>query len=156
LLAGIVFLPALAAAQPLGSAEVQVGRYATVSAAPLPEQIDLLRAVVSVHFPRREVQTVGEALHHLLQPSGFRLADAYASDPAMQTLLRQPLPEVQRQLGPCSLQAALTTLAGPVYRLVVDPPHRLVSFELTDPYRALVRASASSHLREKRNAALRR
>jgi type IV pili sensor histidine kinase/response regulator len=44
-------------------------------------------------------------------------------------LLGFPLPEAHRSLGPMSLQHALETLAGPAFRLVEDPLHRLVSFE---------------------------
>lgn len=119
---------------------MQVGRYSTVAAVPRPEQIDPLQARVTVDFPQRTVRTVGDALRLLLRPSGYRLAAIEAADPALPTLLAWPLPEVQRHLGPCTLQAALTTLASPVYRLVIDAPHRRVSFELTDHYRAMIQA----------------
>ena len=117
---------------------VQVGRYSTVPAEPLPEQINLLDAMVTMDFPQQNINTVGAAVHYLLKQSGYRLAEPYASDPAVQILLTRPLPEAQRHLGPCPLEDALTTLAGPVYRLVVDPLHRLVSFDVAEKYRALV------------------
>ena len=137
LLASIACLPALALAKPADTADVRVGRYSIAVAIPRPEQVNPLKALVTVNF-QRKVRTVGDALHYLLRHSGYRLAEAYASDPAVPILLSQSLPAVQRRLGPCPLQTALTTLAGPVYRLVVDGPHRLVSFELTAKYRALV------------------
>ena len=45
--------------------EIQVGRYATVSALPTQEQVQLLSAIVNVVFPA-SVTTVGQAMHYLL------------------------------------------------------------------------------------------
>jgi len=108
--------------------EVQVGRYATVRAVPTLAQTNLLAAPVTVQFPG-SVDTVGKAVAHLLRPSGYRLAADAVADPARAVLLGLPLPAVHRILGPMPLQSALETLAGPAYRLVEDPAHRLVSFE---------------------------
>ncbi len=108
--------------------EVQVARYATVRAVPTPAQMNLLAAPVTVQFPE-SVDTVGKAVEHLLRPSGYRLAADAVADPARAVLLGLPLPAVQRTLGPMPLLSALETLAGPAYRLVEDPVHRLVSFE---------------------------
>ena len=41
------------------------------------------------------------------------------------------------------LDEALGTLAGPAHYLVVDPVHRLVSFELREPYQGLVQTRAA-------------
>ena len=108
--------------------EIQVGRYSALRAAPTPAQSHLLATLVSVRFPV-SVTTVGEAVQHLLVRSGYRLSDELAADPARADLFRLPLPAVHRALGPMSLQAALETLAGPAFRLVEDPVHRLLSFE---------------------------
>ena len=108
--------------------EVQVGRYATVRAVPTLSQVHLLSAMVRVQFPA-SVVSVGQAVEHLLRPSGYRLASEIAADPLRRTLLNLPLPEPHRTLGPMPLQTALETLAGPAFRLVEDPVHRLVSFE---------------------------
>jgi len=43
-----------------------------------------------------------------------------------------PLPKVHHSLGPITLTQALSTLAGSPWRLVVDPIHRLISFQLPD------------------------
>ncbi|MCB1862781.1 MAG: pili assembly chaperone [Gammaproteobacteria bacterium] len=112
--------------------EVQVGRYATVQAVPTSAQVHLLSAMVRVQFSA-SVVSVGQAVDHLLQPSGYRLASETAADPSRRTLLNLPLPEPHRTLGPMPLQTALETLAGPAYRLVEDPVHRLVSFERCGP-----------------------
>ncbi len=116
--------------------EVQVGRYATVRAVPTLAQINLLAAPVTVQFPD-SVDTVGKAVEHLLRPSGYRLAADAVADPARAVLLGLPLPAVHRTLGPMPLQSALETLAGPAYRLVEAPVHRLVSFERCPRSRAL-------------------
>ena len=112
--------------------EVQVGRYASVQAVPTSAQVHLLSAMVRVQFPA-SVVSVGQAVEHLLQPSGYRLASESAADPFRRTLLNLPLPEPHRALGPMPLQTALETLAGPAFRLVEDPVHRLVSFERCGP-----------------------
>jgi len=113
---------------PAHAEEVQVGRYATVRAVPTLAQINLLAAPVTGKFPA-SVDTVGKAVAHLLQLSGYRLAADAVADPARAALLSLALPAVHHNLGPMPLQRALETLAGPAYRLVEDPEHRLVSFE---------------------------
>ena len=118
---------------------VQVGRYSTVMPVARPAQADLLQAVVSLRFPE-DVTTVGAALHHLLRRSGYRLAEPVDADPRTEILTGQPLPAVHRDLGPITLDRALTTLAGPAWRLVVDPVHRLVGFELAPGYVGLAAA----------------
>ncbi len=118
------------------SESVRVGRYTTLAAVPTKAQRDPLQKLVQLDFPQ-QVHTVGDGLRHLLRGSGYRLAPAYASDPAMTAVLPRPLPEVHRRLGPMTLQAALTTVVGPVFRLVVDPLHGLVSFETLERYKPL-------------------
>jgi type IV pili sensor histidine kinase/response regulator len=116
----------------LKASEVQVGRYSLLSATPTKAQTDLMATTVTVQFPER-IQSVGEAVHYLLQRSGYRLANAEALDPEAMALLSLPLPAVHRYLGPLSLQQALQTLAGPTFRLVQDPVHRLIAFERCAP-----------------------
>jgi len=111
------------------AADVQVGRYSTLSPVPSAAQADLLATTVAVSFPQR-VATVGEAVHYLLQRSGYRLADSTATSAVSAHMLALPLPAVHRHLGPITLSRALETLAGPAFRLVRDPVHRLIGFEL--------------------------
>lgn len=115
---------------------MRTGRYSTVALGPTAAQAEPLQATITRRFPD-PIQTVGQALDAVLRGSGYRLAPAYSADPAMGILRNLPLPEAHRALGPLSLKTILTTLAGPSYRLVTDPVHRLVSFELETPYRAL-------------------
>ena len=114
--------------------ELQVGRYATMAGLPTAEQTELLSAIVNVAFPA-SVVTVGQAVRYLLQPSGYRLSPQGTTEPVRETLLNLPLPEPHRMLGPMPLKTALETLAGPAFRLVEDPVHRLVSFERCAPAR---------------------
>ena len=118
----------------LHASEVQVGRYSALRAMPTAAQADLLSTVITVRFPGR-IQTVGEAVHYLLQRSGYRLAEHHTTNSVTADLLALPLPAVHRNLGPILLKQALETLAGPVFRLVQDPVHRLISFELWTPVR---------------------
>ena len=119
-------LSAWLASPALHAAEMQVARYSVLRTLPTPEQLDPLAAHVTVRFPE-SVQTLGQAVQHLLQDSGYRLARP--STAASATLLELPLPGVQRSLGPVTLRQALAVLGGPVFRLVQDPLHRLVAFE---------------------------
>ncbi len=115
---------------------IRVGRYSAIVAGPLPEQADPFALPIHTQFPF-SVQTVGHALEQVLTPSGYRLASIPASCPSLPALLAWPLPAVHRKLGPMRLDEALKTLAGPAHYLVVDPVHRLVSFDLREEYQAL-------------------
>ena len=108
--------------------EVQVGRYSMYAATPTEAQKDLLAAIIKIQFPEK-VQTVGEAVRHLLQGSGYRLARAEVIGKDTFDLFALPLPDTHRSLGPMPLKTALETLAGPAFRLVEDPVHRLLTFE---------------------------
>ncbi len=131
----IFMLVVLLTSQPVVASDaVQVGRYLTVAPIPRAEQLEPLSVIVNVRFPR-SLQTVGGALQHLLPPSGYQLADTRHADPQLSVLMTRPLPEVHRQIGPMTLQEALTTLAGEGWQLEVDPVHRLVSFRLHSPLR---------------------
>ena len=113
----------------LQASEVQVGRYTLRSAIPAEAQADLMSAIVTIRFSDR-IQTIGAAARYLLRDSGYQLASPIALDPETKALFRLPLPAVHRNLGPLTLRQALETLAGPTFRLVQDPVHRLISFEL--------------------------
>jgi type IV pili sensor histidine kinase/response regulator len=108
--------------------EIQVGRYSLYATTPTEAQKDLLKSIIKIQFPDK-VQTVGEAVRHLLQGSGYRLARAEIIGRDTLDLFVLPLPEAHRSLGPMPLQTALETLVGPAFRLVEDPVHRLLTFE---------------------------
>lgn len=110
------------------AAEVTVARYSTVQLAPSLAQRDPLAAPVVSVLPA-SVTRIGEAVETLLGPSGYRLASPLAAEAERAELLDLPLPEAHRMLGPLPLRTALAILAGPAFRLVEDPVHRLISFE---------------------------
>lgn len=114
----------------------QVARYSTIAPVASAAQADPLEAVVTIVFPN-QITTVDEALRYVLRRSGYRPTSAEATDPASAVLAKQPLPEVHRRLGPITVARALSTLAGPAWSVVVDPVHRLVSFELAQNYAAI-------------------
>lgn len=113
---------------------VRVSRYGYVAPVATSAQADLLSVIVTISF-NENIKNVGQALDHVLLRSGYRLADLSVSDPYLPILLSRPLPDVHRQLGPIRLNHALRTLAGSSWDLVLDPVHRLVSFELLSRYR---------------------
>ncbi|MES9830129.1 MAG: hypothetical protein ABW201_17865 [Candidatus Thiodiazotropha sp.] len=115
----------------LEAQELRVGRYTTQQTTPTLEQADLLSAMVKVRFPETVTQ-VGQAMEYLLESSGYRLVPQAMAEVSRAWLLVLPLPGPHRNLGPVPLRTALETLAGPAYRLVEDPVHRLVTFERCD------------------------
>ena len=121
----------------------RVGRYSELTAVPSPGQANPLQTLISVTFPS-QIQTVGAALNHVLARSGWALAPNAASDPTLPRLMRLPLPESQRSLGPIALMDALGVLCGEAYSVVVDPIHRLVSCELRARYADLVQLGSQS------------
>ncbi|MFZ5533389.1 MAG: FimV/HubP family polar landmark protein [Pseudomonadota bacterium] len=126
-----------------GTGAVAVGRYSVVAPVPRADQSDPLETIVRLTFPPY-VKDVGGAVDYLLVRSGYRLADAMAAGEAQLILLRRPLPESQRTLGPISLRRALETLGGEAFWLVEDPVHRLVAFEVADDYRAFLQRPPAS------------
>ncbi len=127
--AALVYSICLACVAPqLQADDVQVGRYSVHAATPTAAQENILATIVTIQFPER-ILTIGEAVHYLLQRSGYRLISAESIEPATASLFELPLPTVHRSIGPMQLQGALETIAGPAFRLVQDPVHRLITFE---------------------------
>jgi len=126
LLAGVMLSCAATATVP--PPEIPVGRYSSVQALPTAAQADPLAAIVSVTVPE-SVDSVGAAVAQALESSGYRVADDAATQAARLALFALPLPNAHRVLGPLPLRTLLETLAGPGYRLIEDPVHRLISFE---------------------------
>ncbi|WP_339638588.1 pili assembly chaperone [uncultured Haliea sp.] len=105
-----------------------VDRYTVLAATPTAAEQDLLGGIDRITFPM-DVVTVGDALAAALESSGYRLAVSAKSDASREILMPLPLPDAHRTLGPMPLRLALQTLAGPAWRLLEDPLHRLVAFE---------------------------
>jgi conjugative transfer region protein (TIGR03748 family) len=120
-----------ASSAPAASAETRApqritqGRYTRVSTEPLPEQHDLLAQIIDIRTPTSLNPTVGEALQHLLQRTGYSLCAEPSDGP---TLYRHALPAAHYQLGPLPLKQALQLLGGPAWQLTIDDRERLVCF----------------------------
>ena len=108
--------------------EVTVARYSTLPLVPSSAQQDPLSEIAEQDF-NDDIERLGEAVEHVLEPTGYRLATDAHADPQRATLLAMPLPAVHRRLGPLPRRAMLRVLAGTSWVLVEDPLHRLVSFE---------------------------
>ena len=108
----------------------QIGRYASVKNQALSAQINPLKTVQQVHFPST-VQTIGQAVEHWLAYSGFHLAAKDKQSPSLQTVLKQPLPQVDRNLGPLTISDGLSVLVGQqLFILKHDDLLREVNFTL--------------------------
>jgi conjugative transfer region protein (TIGR03748 family) len=108
--------------------EIPIARYSSVQALPTREQADPLAEVVTATFPV-SVESVGAAVVQVLKASGYRIADDGATQAVRTVLFGLPLPQAHQTLGPLPLRTVLETLAGPGYRLIEDPVHRLITFD---------------------------
>ncbi|CZI43872.1 TPA: PilL N-terminal domain-containing protein [Legionella pneumophila] len=108
----------------------QVGRYATVNNQPLAAQINPLKTVQQIHFPR-SVQTIGEAVEYWLRYSGYHLAPQDKQNESVKQIFQQPLPQVIRNLGPLTIADGLTVLVGKaLFSLKQDDLLREINFNL--------------------------
>ncbi len=113
-----------------------LSRYSFVKTDASPDQKEILNVIIQVSFDH-SVMTVGDAIRRLLRRSGYQMASLERSHGLLPVLLDLPLPDVHREMGPITLKEALQILAGPPWRLIVDPVYRLVSFEINDEYHKL-------------------
>ena len=121
---------ALTALTTLGANVTQVNRYATVANKPLAAQVNPLLAVQQIHFSQ-EVKTIGQAVEWWLRYSGFTLVAKEKQLESLQAVMRQPLPQIDRNLGPLTVRDGLEVLVGqPVFTLVEDSLLRQVNFQL--------------------------
>ncbi|VEG92566.1 PFGI-1 class ICE element type IV pilus protein PilL2 [Legionella spiritensis] len=107
-----------------------IARYASVTNKPLAAQVNPLQAVQQIYFPQ-QIQTIGEAIEHWLKYSGFHLAPESKQQKSLKIILKQPLPQVDRSLGPVSVANGLSVLVGPhLFELKHDDLLREVNFTL--------------------------
>ena len=134
LLAGALLLPFASVAEQ----KIAVGRYIRVTTEPTASQLNPLETVVTVKFPRGQIDTVGAAASYLLSRSGYALAGAVVtSNPEHQKVLHFPLPDVQRQFQLVTVLAALDALGGPPYQPHINHVDRIVTYQLRNAYRHL-------------------
>jgi len=101
---------------------VRLGRYTLVELTPDEGQRDPLRQIVVITIPPAFETTLGTALAHVLNRTGYRLC---SPPPSFVSL---PLPASHLHLGPMTLASALQTLAGSAWSLTVDHLERRVCF----------------------------
>ena len=121
--------------------ELRYGRYTLVSTEPTTEQRDLLAQIIDVSIPSNLNPSVQEAMHYVLQRSGYSLCPA--AEP-VKILFTRPLPAAHYRLGPISLRNALQVLAGPAWQLTTDEVSRSVCFERLKNDAAVVRLAPSA------------
>ncbi|UII69670.1 PilL N-terminal domain-containing protein [Pseudomonas sp. HN11] len=120
--------------------ELRYGRYTLVSTEPTTEQRDLLAQIIDVSIPSNLKPSVQEAMHYVLQRSGYSLCST--AEP-VKILFTRPLPAAHYRLGPISLSNALQVLAGPAWQLTIDEVSRSVCFERQKKDAAVVRVAPS-------------
>ena len=148
LLAGVLLLPLASVAEQ----KIAVGRYIRVTTEPSASQLNPLETVVTVKFPRGQVDTVGAAASYLLSRSGYELAGAeVTSNPDHQKVLHFPLPDVQRQFQLVTVMAALDALGGPPYQPQVNHVDRTVTYQLRNAYQHLNQQDNEQAQSETRN-----
>lgn len=140
--ASFLLCAALSCTQLSSAEEVTVGRYLAATVKPEIAQEHLLQQRLQIKFPQN-ILTVKQAVDYVLQFSGYRLADMPYLEPSTQSMLRQPLPEVDSTLELMTLEQALKTLSGESFYVLADPVHRLVGFKLKPTYQALYRDSTT-------------
>ncbi|GID03359.1 PilL N-terminal domain-containing protein [Pseudomonas sp. 008] len=130
-----------AAAEESRPPELRYGRYTLVSTEPTTEQRDLIAQIIDVSIPSSLSPTVQDAMHYVLQRSGYSLCPVTAS---VSVLFTRPLPAAHYRLGPISLRSAIQVLAGPAWQLTADEFSRSVCFERQKNVADTLRVTASS------------
>lgn len=132
----LISLLGLAALSAQSANLTQINRYATVANQPLPAQVNPLLAVQQVHF-HQNVKTIGDALTNWLRFSGFHLVAFDKQPDSLKALLAQPLPQIDRNLGPLTVLDGLRVLVGlHEFEVIQDPLMREISFKRINPRRA--------------------
>jgi conjugative transfer region protein (TIGR03748 family) len=105
----------------------RTGRYSYLANGATAAQIDPLLAVIEIRLPH-SLTTLEEAADYLLRRSGYCLMAPDAGE--VRHLLRLPIPDVHRHLGPMTLREALLALGGQAYALVVDEVYREIGYQV--------------------------
>jgi conjugative transfer region protein (TIGR03748 family) len=105
----------------------RTGRYSYLVNGATAAQIDPLLTIIEVRLPH-SLTSIEEAADYLLRRSGYCLMEPDSAE--VRHLLRLPLPDVHRHLGPMTLREALLALGGKAYALVVDEVYREIGFKI--------------------------
>ena len=110
---------------------MRIARYTTAGAPPVAQAQDPMSVIARISYPRQTIRSVGDAVHHTLLRTGWRLDEGALTDEARQ-VLTLPLPDSQRVLGPYQVREILQVLLGNSWVWCEDPVRRTTSFMLKD------------------------
>jgi len=122
-------VPCATTAADLGPSEVRLARYTSANIEAQQPLSSPLNILVSVTVPR-DIATVEGAIKYLLLRTGYSLAEV---DSHAAALIKLPLPENHRRLGPSRVYPLLQGLVGEPYEVSVDHVNRTVSIGLAHP-----------------------
>ena len=110
--------------------QIQVNQFTSVSTKPTLAQREPLLAISEFKFSPK-IKTVGQAIHQVLEDTGYSLVSVSKLSSIVQEVLKKPLPVTQRELGPITVSEALKVLIGDdVFYMRIDHLNRLVTFKL--------------------------
>lgn len=118
------------AAHAADTSAMQVGRYSSARAIPATLAARPLDVDVRLSYPPQTVQTVGDAIRHTIERTGWSFPDPASLQPEAARLLTLPLPASQRTLGPYPVATVLQILTGDVWQWHRDPVQRVTWFDL--------------------------
>ncbi len=122
---------------PAAAELITIDRYTLIAPQPKANELDPLQVNVQLVFPPN-INTVKEAIKHVLLHSGWVLALDKSNDKALDLTLSRPLPQVHRKLSLMPLRTVLQVLVGQYYIPVEDPLRRIYTFDLKEQYRGLL------------------
>ena len=122
-----IHLPENSISLPPETSVIRYGRYRLVEIGAEGHQQDLLSQIIDLTIPalpHKPNPSVADAMRHVLLNSGYQLCHT-ESVIAFESF---PLPVAHYRLGPISIRAALSVLAGSGWHLQVDDFNRKVCF----------------------------
>jgi len=128
----------------VSESNLHVSRYVESTPGPTEAQFNPLHVVIPRVRFGSNVYSIGQAINVLLIDTGYRLARQHP-DKRVEQILKLRLPDIQRNMGPLTLEQALKTLVSSPWILSVDPVHRLISYELPYLYRSADKAHKVIH-----------
>lgn len=135
----LMALPVIFFSAPLSAIEndepksIQLSRYSSLDIASIKARRNIMVSVVDEHFSD-EIQTVGDAIVHLVRKYGYRVGRASPEDESQYYLFNLPLPETHREFSPFPLISTLALLGGEGFGVVVNPVRREVTYQLDAAY----------------------
>ena len=117
---------------------VKTDLYTLVGQLPTEEQYDPLSVLIERKFPVTQFKSVEDAIHSVLDESGYELQPSELWPPEMRIMMGNRIPEIHRELTPMTIKNALSVLAGRPFSLVTDPLRRKITFVLKNEYRGLI------------------